>query len=168
MLNSFAVVDTDAHLCYNIKLIFTLSLFGGVYPLAKYNTVQKGELLDFLSRHKSAAFTVKEIADLMKADADIPKPPGESTVYRLIKELVESGEVKRTVRGNSRTFVYQLTDGESCHHHLHMKCINCGKLYHMDDDASRALVERILKVDSFEIDSSAVLPGKCGDCRGGN
>ena len=56
----------------------------------------------------------------MKADSAIPKPPGESTVYRLIKQLVESGEVKRTVRGNSRTFVYQLTDGESCHHHLHM------------------------------------------------
>ncbi|HCJ41215.1 Fur family transcriptional regulator [uncultured Ruminococcus sp.] len=135
--------------------------------MAQYNTVQKGELLDFLGRHRASAYTVKEIADLMKADSDIPKPPGESTVYRLIKQLVESGEVKRTVRGNSRTFVYQLTDGESCHHHLHMKCITCGKLYHMDDEASRELVERILQEDSFEIDSSAVLPGKCGGCRGG-
>ena len=41
-----------------------------------------------------------------------------------------------------------------------------GKLYHMDDESSRELVERILKEDSFEIDSSAVLPGKCGGCRG--
>ena len=95
--------------------------------MAQYNTIQKGELLDFLGRHRTSAYTVKEIADLMKADSAIPKPPGESTVYRLIKQLVESGEVKRTVRGNSRTFVYQLTDGESCHHHLHMKCVTCGK-----------------------------------------
>ncbi|ADU24196.1 MULTISPECIES: Fur family transcriptional regulator [Ruminococcus] len=134
--------------------------------MAKYNTVQRGELLEFMAKHRTTAFTVKEIADMMRTDSDIPKPPGESTVYRLIKELVESGEVKRTVRGNSRTFVYQLTDGESCHHHLHMKCVSCGKLYHMDDESSRVLVERILQEDSFEIDSSAVLPGKCGGCRG--
>lgn len=135
--------------------------------MAKYNTVQRAELLEFMSRHRASAYTVKEIADMMKTDSDIPKPPGESTVYRLIKELVESGEVKRTVRGNSRTFVYQLTDGENCHHHLHMKCMSCGKLYHMDDEASRALVERIMEEDSFELDSSAVLPGRCGGCRGG-
>ncbi|MBQ1433418.1 MAG: transcriptional repressor [Ruminococcus sp.] len=134
--------------------------------MGKYNTLQREELIEFMSKHRSSAYTVKEIADLMKQDSSIPKPPGESTVYRLIKDLVENGEVKRTVRGNSRTFVYQLTDGETCHHHLHMKCVTCGKLYHMDDESSRELVERILKEDSFEIDSSAVLPGKCGGCRG--
>lgn len=134
--------------------------------MGKYNTLQREELIEFMSKHRASAYTVKEIADLMKQDSSIPKPPGESTVYRLIKDLVENGEVKRTVRGNSRTFVYQLTDGETCHHHLHMKCVTCGKLYHMDDKSSRELVERILKEDSFEIDSSAVLPGKCGGCRG--
>lgn len=134
--------------------------------MGKYNTLQREELIEFMSKHRASAYTVKEIADLMKQDSSIPKPPGESTVYRLIKDLVENGEVKRTVRGNSRTFVYQLTDGETCHHHLHMKCVTCGKLYHMDDESSRELVERILKEDSFEIDSSAVLPGKCGVCRG--
>ena len=134
--------------------------------MGKYNTLQREELIEFMSKHRASAYTVKEIADLMKQDSSIPKPPGESTVYRLIKDLVENGEVKRTVRGNSRTFVYQLTDGETCHNHLHMKCVTCGKLYHMDDESSRELVERILKEDSFEIDSSAVLPGKCGGCRG--
>ena len=134
--------------------------------MGKYNTLQREELIEFMSKHRASAYTVKEIADLMKQDSSIPKPPGESTVYRLIKDLVENGEVKRTVRGNSRTFVYQLTDGETCHHHLHMKCVTCGQLYHMDDESSRELVERILKEDSFEIDSSAVLPGKCGGCRG--
>lgn len=134
--------------------------------MAKYNTVQREELLKFLGEHRTSAFTVKEIADMMAEDSSVIKKPGESTLYRLIKELVESGEVKRTVKGNSRQFVYQITDGESCHHHLHMKCVSCGKLYHMDDEESRELVERILMKDSFEIDSSAVLPGKCGDCRG--
>ncbi|MBR6338155.1 MAG: transcriptional repressor [Ruminococcus sp.] len=133
--------------------------------MAKYNTMQKEELKCFLARHKSESFTVRQIADMMKTDPEVSKAPGESTVYRLVKELVESGEVKRTVRGNSRNFVYQLTEGEGCHHHLHMKCVSCGKLYHMNDAESREIVERIFKEESFELDQSAVLPGKCRECK---
>lgn len=151
-------------MCYNLKLKITLKL-KAVKRVAKYNTMQKEELKCFLARHRSEGFTVKQIADKMRADPEVTKAPGESTVYRLVKELVESGEVKRTVKGNSRNFVYQLTEGEGCHHHLHMKCVTCGKLYHMNDKESREIVERIFKEDNFELDSSAVLPGKCKDCK---
>lgn len=158
-------VDGGGESCYNIKLRVVFNFKKEGLETAKYNTVQKEELLEFLAQHRTEAFTVRQICELMKADGGLKKAPGESTLYRLIKELVESGTVKRTVKGSSRQFVYQLTDGESCHHHLHMKCVSCGKLFHMDDEESRELVERILKSDSFEIDSSAVLPGKCGECR---
>ena len=151
-------------MCYNLKLKITLKL-KAVKRVAKYNTMQKEELKCFLARHRSEGFTVKQIADKMKADPEVTKAPGESTVYRLVKELVESGEVKRTVKGNSRNFVYQLTEGEGCHHHLHMKCVTCGKLYHMNDKESREIVERIFREDNFELDSSAVLPGKCKECK---
>ena len=151
-------------MCYNLKLKITLKL-KAVKRVAKYNTMQKEELKCFLARHRSEGFTVKQIADKMKADPEVTKAPGESTVYRLVKELVESGEVKRTVKGNSRNFVYQLTEGEGCHHHLHMKCVTCGKLYHMNDKESREIVERIFREDNFELDSSAVLPGKCKNCK---
>ncbi len=133
--------------------------------MAKYITAQKEELKGFLSRHKSEGLTAKQIADMMKADPAVTKAPGESTVYRLIKELVEAGEIKRTVKGNSRSFLYQLTEGESCHHHLHMKCISCGRLIHMNNDESRELVEKIFKEENFELDQGAVLPGKCAGCK---
>ena len=132
--------------------------------MAKYNTAQKEELKCFLARHKNEGLTVAEIAALMKDDPEVSKVPGESTIYRLIKELVESGEIKRTVKGNSRNFVYQLTGGEDCHHHLHMKCVSCGKLYHMDDEESRELMARIKSSEHFELDSNAVLPGRCEGC----
>lgn len=158
------MLDNGGIIWYNLKLKITLKLKGGG-TLAKYNTMQKEELKCFLARHKSESFTVRQIADMMKTDPEVSKAPGESTVYRLVKELVESGEVKRTVRGNSRNFVYQLTEGEGCHHHLHMKCVSCGKLYHMNDAESREIVERIFKEESFELDQSAVLPGKCRECK---
>ncbi|SDA17394.1 Fur family transcriptional regulator, ferric uptake regulator [Ruminococcus sp. YE71] len=130
-----------------------------------YKTVQREELVRFLTEHSSEAFTVSEIAERMKADESVVKAPGESTVYRLIKELVESGTVKRIVRGNSRQFVYQITAGEDCAHHLHLKCTVCGKLCHMNDEESKEIMSRILDNDAFAVDSSTVLLGKCEKCR---
>lgn len=132
--------------------------------MAVYKTAQREELLRFLNTHSDRAFTVHEIAELIKRDVSAEKVPGESTVYRLIKELVAEGEVKRTVKGNSRTFVYQIVSGSGCGHHLHMKCTVCGKLCHMDDDESREILERIRSQDMFEVDSSTVLMGKCAEC----
>ena len=133
--------------------------------MATYKTIQREELIRFLKAHSAEAFTVQQIASMMKEDSSVKKAPGESTVYRLIKELVESGAVKRIVRGNSRQFVYQITDGDECAHHLHSKCTVCGKLCHMNEEESREIVGRILENDSFAIDSSTVLLGKCDKCR---
>lgn len=133
--------------------------------MSKYNTVQRDELIRFLKSNKTSAFTISEIHTQMKTDPSVCKVPGESTLYRLIKELVKNGTVKRTVKGSGRQFVYQITDEENCGQHLHMKCLECGKLYHMNDDESKEIAEKILGSDSFALDSSTVLLGKCEFCR---
>ena len=133
--------------------------------MAKYNTVQKEALKNFLGRHSDKALTVSEIARLMRTDSSIEKPPSESTVYRLIKELVSEGTVKRTVRGISREFLYQMTDGESCRSHLHMKCSVCGTLIHMDSSLCGELMEKLDKQEGFELDSTMVLSGVCKKCK---
>ncbi len=133
--------------------------------MAVYKTAQREALLGFLRGNSDKAFTVQEIAEGIKQDSRIEKVPGESTLYRLIKELVESGEVRRTVMGNSRTFVYQIMNGDDCGHHLHMKCKVCGKICHMDEQESREIMEKIRSNDSFEVDSSTILVGKCSDCK---
>lgn len=133
--------------------------------MSKYNTVQREALVRFLKEHKSSAFTISEIYKQMKLDTSISKLPGESTVYRLMKELVSSGAVKRTIKGSGRQFVYQITDDENCGQHLHMKCLECGRLYHMGDAESRKITEQILGNDSFALDCSTVLLGKCGSCK---
>ncbi len=133
--------------------------------MSVYNTVQRRELMAFLEAHKQESFTVAEIEQGMINDPCVTIKPSQSTLYRLIRELVESGEVRRTVKGNSRKFVYQITGGEQCSHHLHMKCVDCGMVYHMNDEESREIVEKILSCDSFAVDSSTVLVGKCSKCR---
>lgn len=125
-----------------------------------YNTHQRKALLDFLQSNSEKAFTIEEIVCSMSED-DI----SQSTAYRLMTKLVEEGLVHRSVKGNSRSFLYQFINGEKCEGHLHIKCTDCGKVYHLDHNVSELIHDDIKKNTAFEIDSHTVLLGKCGDCK---
>ena len=132
--------------------------------MAEYKTEQKQRLWDFLCRNRESAFTVEELAQKLYAEQS-EQAPGKSTLYRQINKLVAEGRVKRIVKGNSRHFVYQITEGEGCHTHLHMKCVECGKLLHLDDELSRALLESVRRSSDFSVDEeSTVLFGECALC----
>lgn len=134
--------------------------------MAKYNTVQREQLMSFLTANKSQAMTVVDITNGMRQSPDTVRCPAESTVYRLIKQLVEEGVVKRTVNGCSREFLYQIVEDEDCHNHLHMKCKICGKMLHMDNEMSEQLIDRLFEQEGFYLDQSMVLMGVCKDCKG--
>ncbi len=126
-----------------------------------YQTTQKQMLRDFLQSHTDTAFTVEEIAAAVSG----PGAPGKSTVYRLITQLVESGAVKRFVRGNSRQFVYQAVGCTHADAHLHLKCVDCGQLLHLDDAVSHTVLRDVLDSCAFRVDEQqTVLFGQCADC----
>ena len=124
-----------------------------------YHTHQRTSLLSFLKDNSDKAFTIEEII------ASLSEPISQSTVYRLMQKLVEENLVHRTVKGNSRSFVYQYISDEKCENHLHMKCTDCGKVYHLDSGVTSIIQNNIKSNTSFEIDSHTVLLGKCGDCK---
>lgn len=125
-----------------------------------YNTHQRKALIDFLKAHSKEAFTVEEIVEKMNGDGI-----SQSTAYRLMTKLVEEGLVHRSVKGNSRSFLYQYVNSEKCDGHLHMKCTDCGKVYHLDSGVT-ALIQKDIKASThFEIDSHTMLLGKCSSCK---
>ncbi len=125
-----------------------------------YHTHQRTSLLNFLKENSERAFTIEEITEKLNND-EIAK----STVYRLMQKLVSENLVHRTVKGNSRSFVYQYISDEKCENHLHMKCTDCGKVYHLDSGVTSIIQSNIKSNTSFEIDSHTVLLGKCGKCK---
>ena len=134
--------------------------------MAVYRTEQKKLLIDFLKEHSNESFTIEEIVNRMSGDEKISSAPGLSTVYRLMPKLVETGIVKRFTGDRKRRFVYQIVAGEHCGMHLHMKCVECGRLLHMNDTVSEALLKEIFNASSFSVDSGrTVLFGKCDDCK---
>ncbi len=125
-----------------------------------YNTAQRKRLVDFLQSNSSESFTIEEIISGMGDDGI-----SQSTAYRLMTKLVEDGLVHRTVKGNSRSFVYQYISSEKCEGHLHMKCTDCGKVFHLDSNTTAQIQNDIKSNTNFEIDSHTVLLGKCKVCK---
>lgn len=125
-----------------------------------YHTHQRAALIDFLKENSDKAFTIEEIIEKINNE-DL----SQSTVYRLMTKLVADGLVHRTVKGNSRSFIYQYINSEKCEGHLHMKCTDCGKVYHLDSSVSSVIRNDIGNSTGFEIDSHTVILGKCNTCK---
>lgn len=132
--------------------------------MSEYKTQQKELLLAFLYANRETPFTVDEIAARMRETFD--NAPGKSTVYRLMGKLCDEGSVKRFEKGNSRTFLYQYAGEAACRRHLHMKCLQCGKLLHMQTEQSEQLLREIFGNSDFEVDrQETTLFGRCAQCR---
>ncbi len=133
--------------------------------MAEYVTEQKKILKKLLEENCDSAYTIEELIDKMRISAD-GHVPGKSTVYRLMTKLVAEGTVKRFVRGNSRKFVYQIVMGEHCDCHLHLKCMGCGRLIHLDESVSDELLDKVKSISDFSVNEEAtVLFGSCAECK---
>lgn len=123
-----------------------------------YHTQQKTALLDFLEQNAGRQFTIDEIIEAMGESA-----PPKSTAYRLVKKLCDDGEVCRFTREGTTGAVYQLSGKCCCAEHLHIKCVDCGLLIHLD----RAAQEALSKNTGFVIDDlRSMLYGRCAACAG--
>lgn len=135
--------------------------------MACYNTEQKKTLVEFLQRNKDRAYTIEELAKELKT-AYGENAPGKSTVYRLIPHLSDEGLVRRIPKENGRGFLYQTVEDERCRGHLHLRCINCGRLLHLDDSLSEELLIKVKEICSFTVnEEETLLLGNCLACKGG-
>lgn len=130
--------------------------------MSSYHTEQRKILLDFLSKNRDRSFTIDEITAGIGACGETL---ARSTVYRLASKLASEGVIRRFVKSDSRSASYQLAACEHCEAHLHLKCVGCGKLFHMDEAVSDELISKIRAHSAFSVDEEeSVLYGKCARC----
>ena len=119
----------------NVKLkmihIFIFVTGKGANNMGSYKTIQKDSLLTFFRAHCHEAMTTHQIYQRMQIDS-IDYVPGESTIYRLVKQLTDSGVLVRSIDPQSRQFLFRLAEGEQCCCKVRMQCKNCGKIIEMD------------------------------------
>lgn len=129
-----------------------------------YNTAGKKAITEYMKHNSHRQFSVDE---LYAALLDFGASVGKSSLYRLLERMVAEGEVRKFKESerSSATFQYIGSD-KDCSHHLHLKCVNCGKLVHLECPNSVELIAHIYEEHGFFIDSKkSVLYGKCKDCQ---
>lgn len=84
-----------------------------------------------------------------------------ATVYRNLKRLAETGEIRiMEIPGGADRFDHRL------HDHCHVKCERCGRVFDVDMDYVTGLEERIRDKRGFAFTGYDILfRGLCPDCQ---
>ena len=131
-----------------------------------YQTKHKARVLEYLAAHSADHITA---ADLLIALSTGGAPIGAATVYRQLEKLESEGLVRRYAlddRG-SACWQYAGTDGAAgvCRHHFHLKCTECGTLFHLNCDHLQEIAAHVASEHGFCIDPArTVFYGICADC----
>ena len=128
-----------------------------------YDTKREQALLALLRDGGERGLTLREISDQLTPDGK-----GKSTIFRLLAALSARGVIRKLPDDRGHHFVYQYTESEHCHHHLHLKCTDCGRFIHLTDQLSALLCDALRKEGHFTLDGErSILCGKCAACKGG-
>ena len=95
-----------------------------------YITGKRERIIELLNA-RGEPMTLEEIcAELL------PDGHGRSTVYRLVSSLTKEGALRRESDRATRRVTYEYIKGE-CSEHLHLRCLDCGVLLHLDEASRR-------------------------------
>lgn len=121
-----------------------------------YRTHQRLALLGFLENNPERQYTIDEMIEQLGEDA-----PAKSTAYRIVKKLCDEGVIRRFSREGTAGAVYQLAGKCCCAEHLHIRCLECGLLIHLD----RSAQDELTKNTGFVLDDErSMLYGRCAAC----
>lgn len=130
----------------------------------EYTTKVKTWLLDYLEGHTEERNSARELYTKMKEDGLVVNL---STVYRNLEKLTDEHVLSyEQIPGNEeKQYVYHKPD-MACDHHLHMHCIKCGRVFHLNCGFMDDIEKHLYSEHHFVLDcEKSVLMGICEDCR---
>ncbi len=129
----------------------------------RYRTKHHDSVLALLRENPARCFTVDDLCRLLHEEG---RPIGRTTVYRQLEKMAADGSALKYISEKGESASYRLC-GESCRRHLHLKCLDCGGLTHLDCSVAEDFSRHLLANHSFQLDpSKTVIYGHCG-CEGG-
>lgn len=123
--------------------------------MSNYSTEQRKLLMLFLQCRPDECFSAAEIAEAL-SDASVSL----SAVYRNLSYLEREGLVTRRVKEGRRESLYQFVASPACENCLHLSCVKCGSVRHMQATSLEALVSGAFTLDC----KKTVLYGVCREC----
>ncbi len=132
-----------------------------------YKTKNRQQILEFLKMQKDRSISVSEIKENMKKTGC---EVNVSTIYRYMDKLVEEGSVMKYISKEGEKAGFQYIEPEhNCHGHLHLQCIKCGKIIHLNCCFMEEIQRHIENHHGFMIQCDhSILYGICQECKGNN
>ncbi len=129
-----------------------------------YKTKAREEIMTYLKNHTEHRSTAREIYEAVCGD-DVEM--NRTTVYRNLERLCDAGELLKFKEPNQDAWYYQYpSEHGHCDKHMHARCSECGKIFHLDEPFAKAFGDELLKICGLELDpSKTVIFGKCSECR---
>ena len=125
--------------------------------MIKRNTVQRSIVLDTVCRLRCHATADDIYREIHGEHPTISR----ATVYRNLKELSDSGEIRRLeIPGSADCYDH------ICKNHCHVKCDVCGRVFDVDMDFVNGLENEIRDTHGFDFTGyDIIFHGICPSCK---
>ena len=130
-----------------------------------YNTKTRQLILDYLINNRQHAVSASNILEHLEEQGASPNP---TTVYRYLDKLAKDGTVIKYVAEKGCQAAYQYVEpGRGCEQHLHLKCVKCGKIIHLECHFMEEISHHIEESHGFTLQcKNSILYGVCKECKG--
>lgn len=128
-----------------------------------YQTKARQSILEFFEKNDDKIITASDIYIYME---DSGNRINKTTIYRYLEQLKADGQLITYISEKGGKSGYHFVNsGKSCHEHLHLKCLQCGKVQHLDCDFMEELRNHISENHSFRLQcDNSILYGVCDSC----
>lgn len=128
-----------------------------------YATISRKKMLEFLKENKNHTVTVTDVAQYLKAHDNEVNP---TTIYRYLDKLEKEGTViKYAAEKGSRALYQYVESGHNCEEHLHLQCVKCGKVIHLECHFMNEILEHVEKEHGFIMQcKNSIVYGTCSEC----
>lgn len=129
-----------------------------------YVTASRRRILEFLKNNSNCTVTAADIDEYLKEnDSEV----NITTIYRYLDKLANEGTVMKYVAEKGAKAAYQYVEsGHRCEEHLHLKCVKCGCIVHLECAFMDEISEHINRDHGFALQcKNSILYGTCKNCR---
>ena len=130
----------------------------------EYKTNSRIKILEFLVENKERTVSVSDIDGHMRQqDCSV----NVTTIYRYLDKLERDGNVIKYAAEKGDKTTYQYVDREHrCDQHLHLKCVECGAVIHLDCHFMDEISHHIEEDHGFALQCrNSVIYGLCSKCQ---
>ena len=130
---------------------------------SSYATASRRKILEYLKNSNDHTVTAADVDEYLKEhDSEV----NITTIYRYLDKLAGEQRIMKYVADKGERAVFQYVDeGRHCREHLHLKCVQCGRIYHLDCHFMDEVRAHLMAEHGFTLQcEGSVLYGLCRHC----